>query len=43
MSRRFYFILPNVASAEQTLRDLLRARIEVKRIHLPRQARHASR
>jgi hypothetical protein len=33
MKRRLYFILPNVASAEQTLRDLLLARIEVGRIH----------
>lgn len=33
MKRRLYFILPDVASAELTLRDLLLARIEVKRIH----------
>ena len=33
MRRRLYFVLPDVASAEQTLRDLLLARIEVGRIH----------
>jgi hypothetical protein len=33
MKRRLYFMLPDVASAEQTLRDLLLARIEVSRIH----------
>jgi hypothetical protein len=33
MSRRLYFILPDVASAEQTLRDLLLSRIEANRIH----------
>ncbi|HKB84406.1 MAG TPA: hypothetical protein VKD04_14535 [Burkholderiales bacterium] len=33
MRRRLYFLLPNVASAEQTLRDLLLARIEVSRTH----------
>ena len=33
MRRRLYFILPNVASADETLRDLLLARIEVGRIH----------
>jgi hypothetical protein len=33
MRRRLYFIVPNVTSAEKTLRDLLLARIEVRRIH----------
>jgi hypothetical protein len=33
MRRRLYFMLPNVAEAERTLRDLLLARIEVKHIH----------
>lgn len=33
MRRRLYFVLPDVASAEQTLRDLLLARIEVGHIH----------
>ena len=33
MRRRLYFVLPDVASAEQTLHDLLLARIEVGHIH----------
>ena len=33
MSQRLYFILPDVASAEQTLRELLLASVEVSRIH----------
>lgn len=33
MKRRLYFVLPDVSSAEQTLRDLLLARIDVGRIH----------
>jgi hypothetical protein len=33
MKRRLYFMLPNVASAEQTLRDLLLARIKLGSIH----------
>jgi hypothetical protein len=33
MRRRLYYILPDVASAEQALRDLLLARIEDRRIH----------
>jgi len=33
MRRRLYFMLPNVAEAERTLRDLLLARIEVKHLH----------
>lgn len=33
MRRRLYFILPDLASAEQTLRDLLLARIEIGHIH----------
>ena len=33
MRRRLYFVLPDVASAEQTLHDLLLARIEVSHIH----------
>lgn len=33
MRRRLYFVLPDVPSAEQTLRDLLLARIEVGHIH----------
>ena len=33
MRRRLYFVLPDVASAEHTLRDLLLARIEARHIH----------
>ncbi len=33
MRRRLYFILPDVMSAEQTMRDLLLARIEIGHIH----------
>jgi hypothetical protein len=33
MRRRLYFVLPNVAAAEQTLRDLLLARIELRYVH----------
>ena len=33
MRRRLYFVLPDVPSAEQTMRDLLLARIEASRIH----------
>ena len=33
MRRRLYFVLPDVASAEQTLHDLLLARIEIGHIH----------
>lgn len=33
MNRRLYFVLPDVASAERTLDDLLLARIEARRIH----------
>jgi hypothetical protein len=33
MRRRLYFVLPDVASAGQTLHDLLLARIEVSHIH----------
>ena len=33
MRRRLYFMLPDVASAERTMQDLLLARIEGRRIH----------
>ena len=33
MRRRIYFVLPNVAAAEQTTNDLLLARIEERHIH----------
>lgn len=33
MNRRLYFLLPDVASAERTMEDLLLARIEARRIH----------
>ncbi len=33
MRRRMYFVLPDVASAEQTTNDLLLARIEIGHIH----------
>lgn len=33
MRRRLYFVLPDVASAERTMRELLLARIEERRIH----------
>ncbi len=33
MRRRLYFILPDVPSAEQTVRDLLLAHIETRHIH----------
>ena len=33
MRRRMYFVLPNVAAAEQTTNDLLLARIEERHIH----------
>lgn len=33
MRKRLYYVLPDVARAERTLRDLLLARIEVKHIH----------
>ena len=33
MRHRLYFTLPDVPSAEQTIRDLLLARIELPRIH----------
>jgi uncharacterized membrane protein YeaQ/YmgE (transglycosylase-associated protein family) len=33
MNRRLYFLLPNLASAERTLDDLLLARIEARRVH----------
>lgn len=33
MKRRLYYVLPDVASAERAVRDLLLARIEYRRIH----------
>jgi hypothetical protein len=33
MNRRLYFMLPNVASAEKTAKDLIQAGIQDKRIH----------
>jgi uncharacterized membrane protein YeaQ/YmgE (transglycosylase-associated protein family) len=33
MRRRLYFLLPDVPAAEQTLRDLLLARVEARHIH----------
>ncbi|HWQ37120.1 MAG TPA: DUF1269 domain-containing protein [Burkholderiales bacterium] len=33
MRRRLYFVLPDLPSAEQAVRDLLLARIEFRRIH----------
>ena len=33
MRRRLYFVLPDVASAQQTMNDLLLARIEARHIH----------
>lgn len=33
MRRRLYFVLPDVPSAEQTVRDLLLARVEIQHMH----------
>lgn len=33
MRRRMYFLIPDLANAQQTMRDLLVARIEERRIH----------